>query len=95
MRYANKEDKGATSADFKPQKYDRACMKARLICVRNGNNFLWRCDLGKKGKPAADRSRDYVIERVFASGRTPREAVAEEIITTAKKADFLTTQAIK
>ena len=30
----------------------------------------------------------YVIERVFASGRTPREAVAEEIITTAKKGDF-------
>ena len=30
----------------------------------------------------------YVIERVFASGRTPREAVVEEIITTAKKVDF-------
>ena len=39
----------------------------------------------------------YVIERVFASGRTPRDVcvrlhfvlpVAEEIITTAKKADF-------
>lgn len=37
----------------------------------------------------------YVIERVFAGGRTPQEAVAEEIITTAKKAIFLTTQAIK
>ena len=31
----------------------------------------------------------YVIERVFAGGRTtPQEAVAEEIITTAKKGDF-------
>ena len=29
----------------------------------------------------------YVIERVFAGGRTPQEAVAE-IITTAKKGDF-------
>lgn len=89
MRYANKEDKGATSADFKPQKYDRACMKARLICVQTEIIFLWRCDLGKKGKPAADRSRDLCDqERVFAGGRTPQEAVAEEIITTAKKGDF-------
>ena len=30
----------------------------------------------------------YVIERVFAGDRTPQEAVAEEIITTAKKGDF-------
>lgn len=30
----------------------------------------------------------YVIERVFAGGRTPQEAVAEEIITTVKKGDF-------
>ena len=30
----------------------------------------------------------YVIERVFASGRPPQKAVAEEIITTAKKGDF-------
>ena len=30
----------------------------------------------------------YVIERVFAGGRTPQEAVAEEIITTSKKGYF-------
>ena len=30
----------------------------------------------------------YVIERVFAGGRAPPEAVAEGIITTAKKGGF-------
>ena len=47
-----------SAAGFKPQKYDRACMKARLICVQTEIIPLWRCDLGKKGKLAADRSRD-------------------------------------
>ena len=67
MRYANKEDKGAAFANFKPQKYDRACMKENLQRIG---------------------AATYVIERVFAGGRTPQEAVAEEIITTAKKGDF-------
>lgn len=30
----------------------------------------------------------YVVERVFTSTKTPQEVAAEEIITTAKKAEF-------
>lgn len=70
-------------------------MKARLICVQTEIIPLWRCDLGKKENLQRIGAATYVIERVFAGGRTPQEAVAEEIITTAKKGDFLTTQAIK
>lgn len=88
VRYANKEDKGAAFANFKPQKYDRACMKARLICVQTEIIPLWRCDLGKKGKLATDRSRDLCDRAGVCRRRTPQEAVAEEIITTAKKGDF-------
>ena len=44
--------------------------------------------LEKQEKQHKIGSATYVIERVFTSSKTPQEVVAEEIITTAKKADF-------